>query len=93
MVTKRTPQTASADAVERFVAGAEAPIKAPLSSAVIAPDPHSRKKHKAMTLPLNEYESDLLERAATKTGRSQLGYIRFVMLQQAKKDLGLGDEG
>lgn len=93
MVTKRTPQTANADAIERFVAGAEAPVKVAPKPVVAAPDPHSRKKHKAMTLPLNEYESDLLERAATKTGRSQLGYIRFVMLQQAKKDLGLSDEG
>lgn len=88
MVTKRTPQTASADAIERFVAGAEIPVKLAPQPAK-NPDPHSRQKHKAMTLPLNEYESDLLERAAAKTGRSQLGYIRFVMLQQARRDLGL----
>jgi len=50
-------------------------------------EPSAPRTHKRINVPFNEYEFQQLEEAAKRSGRSKLNYLRWAMLEQAKKDL------
>jgi hypothetical protein len=77
------PTTASgeptAKQIEDFAAGADG------GAATL--DPAAKRDHKGISMPFNEYEFDLLTKAAAASGRSKLGFIRWAMLEMAKSEL------
>jgi len=66
--------------VEAWAAGADGASRQDL-------DPSAPRTHKRINVPFNEYEFQQLEEAAKRSGRSKLNYLRWAMLEQAKKDL------
>jgi len=66
--------------VEAWAAGADGASTQDL-------DPSAPRTHKRINVPFNEYEFQQLEEAAKRSGRSKLNYLRWAMLEQAKKDL------
>ena len=50
------------------------------------PDPKAPRKFKSHTLPLNEYEYNLLVELADKYGQTHSGIIRYALKQLALKD-------
>lgn len=46
-------------------------------------DPNAARTFKPVSLPLNEYEFTLLEKAAKKEGRSQKNFLRIAMIERA----------
>ena len=81
MPKRRKPQPEPAqptDAdVEAFAAGAEGRAPDPQH------DPNAPRTHRAIRVPLNEYEHRRLEALARATGRSKLNAIRWAVLQLA----------
>ena len=67
--------------VEQFAAAADG---APTQNL----EPSAPRNHKKINVPFNEYEFQQLEEAAARTGRSKLNYLRWAMLEQAKRDAG-----
>lgn len=66
--------------VEEYAAGADdAPVRNLEHSAP--------RTHKKINVPFNEYEFQQLEKAASRSGRSKLNYLRWAMLEQAERDL------
>ncbi|VWX28976.1 conserved hypothetical protein [Moraxellaceae bacterium 17A] len=49
-------------------------------------DPKAPRKFKSHTLPLNEYEYNLLVELADKYGQTHSGIIRYALKQLALKD-------
>ena len=92
MVKRREPQATAAtlarrqptpEQVEEFASladgdTAQTKTKAPL-------DPNANRDYKAIRVPFNEYEYQILEEAAKKTGRSKLNYIRWAILKFAEE--------
>ncbi|WP_404369620.1 hypothetical protein [Marinobacter sp.] len=66
--------------VEEFASGADG---APTRNL----EPSAPRTHKKINVPFNEYEFQQLEEAANRSGRSKLNYLRWAMLEQAKRDL------
>lgn len=50
-------------------------------------EPSAPRTHKRINVPFNEYEFQKLEEAAQRAGRSKLNYLRWAMLEQAKRDI------
>ena len=48
-----------------------------------AQDENAPRKHKHIRVPLNEYESNLLDALRKKTGRSRLSTIRWALKKMA----------
>ncbi len=46
-------------------------------------DPDAARTFKPVSLPLNEYEFTLLEKAAKKEGRSQKNFLRQALIERA----------
>jgi len=79
--TAAQPETVDQDArIEAFASGADGARTRKL-------DPEAPRTHKKINVPFNEYEFQQLERAALKTGRSKLDYLRRAMIEQAKRDM------
>ena len=51
-----------------------------------APNPKAPRKFKSHTLPLNEYEYNLLVELADKYGQTHSGILRYALKQLALKD-------
>jgi len=66
--------------IEQWAAGADG---APTQNL----EPSAPRTHKKINVPFNEYEFQQLEEAASRSGRSKLNYLRWAMLEQAKRDL------
>jgi hypothetical protein len=49
--------------------------------------PSAPRTHKKINVPFNEYEFQQLEEAAVRAGRSKLNFLRWAMLEQAKRDV------
>lgn len=49
-------------------------------------EPSAPRTHKRINVPFNEYEFQKLEEAAQRAGRSKLNYLRWAMLEQARRD-------
>ncbi len=83
MVKRREKPQTNTDQEERineFVSGADG---APTRNL----EPSGPRTHKKINVPFNEYEFQQLEKAASRSGRSKLSYLRWAMLEQAKRDL------
>jgi hypothetical protein len=81
MVKRRTPvkQDLIPDAqIEAFAAKADGAPPRNL-------DPEAPHSYKKINVPFNEFEFQQLENAARESGRSKLNYLRWAMLEQAKK--------
>lgn len=82
MVKRREPDQANKDhekQIETFAAGADgAPTRNLEHSAP--------RNYKRINVPFNEYEFQKLEEAAQHAGRSKLNYLRWAMLEQARRD-------
>ncbi len=50
-------------------------------------DPEAARNFKQVSLPMNEYEFQLLTAAAKKEGRSQKNFIRQAIIEKAKEIL------
>lgn len=91
MVKRRDPQRTGQgrnqmdeqynEQVEAFAAGADGASTQNLQRT--AP-----RNYKTINVRFNQYEFEQLERAAQKSGRSKLDYLRRAMLEQAEIDLG-----
>ena len=66
--------------VEQFAAAADG---APTRNL----EPSAPRTHKKINVPFNEYEFQQLEEAAVRAGRSKLNFLRWAMLEQAKRDV------
>ena len=79
MIKRRTQETALTE--QDFVNGVTA------NSADETPylDPKAPRKFKSHTLPLNEYEYNLLVELADKYGQTHSGIIRYALKQLALK--------
>lgn len=92
MVKRREPQASAAlvkhqptpEEVEAFAAGADGGAAIPEKKATI--DPDANRDYKAIRVPFNEYEYNILEAAARKAGRTKLNYIRWAILKMAEED-------
>ncbi len=74
MVKARKPGgTPDLDAVAKFGKEAEAPR--------VPKNPHAPRNFKALRLPFNEYEWDMLEEGCEITGRSKLNLLREALLE------------
>ena len=51
----------------------------------VAVDPNAPRDYKKINVPFNEYEYHRLEKAADKSGRSKLNFIRRAILKAAKE--------
>ena len=49
-------------------------------------DPNARRDYKALRVPFNEHEYNILNEAAKKVGRSKVNFIRWAVLLAAEKD-------
>ncbi|AKH70894.1 hypothetical protein IMCC21906_03257 (plasmid) [Spongiibacter sp. IMCC21906] len=49
-------------------------------------NPRAIRDYKAIRVPFNEYEYTMLEKLATKTGRSKLNAIRYAITKLANED-------
>lgn len=80
MIKRRTPTTTLTE--DDFVNGVTA------NQADEAPklDPKAPRKFKSHTLPLNEYEYNLLVELADKYGQTHSGILRYALKQLALKD-------
>jgi hypothetical protein len=76
---KRQPDADREKQVEAFAAGADGAPTRKL-------EPSAPRTHKRINVPFNEYEFQRLEEAAKRSGRSKLSYLRWAMLEQAKRD-------
>jgi hypothetical protein len=81
----KTRQAAATDTdrekqVEQF---AEAADGAPTRNLA----PSAPRTHKKINVPFNEYEFQQLEEAAVRAGRSKLNFLRWAMLEQARRDV------
>ena len=81
----KTRQAAATDTdrekqVEQFAAAADG---APTRNLA----PSAPRTHKKINVPFNEYEFQQLEEAAVRAGRSKLNFLRWAMLEQAKRDV------
>jgi hypothetical protein len=65
--------------VEQFIAAADG---APTRNL----EPSAPRNHKKINVPFNEYEFQQLEEAAVRAGRSKLNFLRWAMLEQARRD-------
>jgi hypothetical protein len=87
MVKRREPRASTsrhqptAEEVEKFASGAENSIVTPKKRKL---DPSAKRDFKAIRVPFNEYEYVILDKAAPKTGRSKLNFIRWAVMQMAK---------
>lgn len=75
--------------VQRFSKGAK-------SHEVVKTLDKNEKPNKSFTIPFNEYELDLLRRAAKKDNRSQRYIARLLLIEAMKKyilDFSSGGEG
>lgn len=82
MVRRRENQLVSQDRekqIEQFADGADG---APTRNL----EPSAPRTHKRINVPFNEYEFQQLEEAAQRAGRSKLNYLRWAMLEQARRD-------
>lgn len=79
MVKRRVPETSMSeeDRIEAFANQADGAESKTL-------DPNAPRNFKKINVPFNEYEFELLETAAEKTGRSKLNFIRWAILNAAK---------
>ncbi|MDT9547418.1 MAG: hypothetical protein RI826_08805 [Chlorobium phaeovibrioides] len=72
---------------------AEEPIKPTLDEFILRPEvsvqaplnPNAPRKFKTISLPLNEYEAQLLSAVCTKTGRSEKNFFRYALMKYAKQ--------
>jgi hypothetical protein len=94
MVKRRIPlatttphQEPSAEQIEAFASGVDGGTKPP---AAVEPDkslsPKASRDYKAIRVPFNKYEFEMLEVLATKTGRSKLNTIRHAILKLAEEE-------
>lgn len=82
MVRRRDNQMMSQNhekQIEQFADGADG---APTRNL----EPSAPRTHKRINVPFNEYEFKKLEEAAQRAGRSKLNYLRWAMLEQARRD-------
>jgi hypothetical protein len=79
MVKRRSPETPTTDAdrIEAFANQAD-------GGEAKKPDPNAPRNYKKINVPFNEYEFEMLEEAAEKTGRSKLNFIRWAILKATK---------
>ena len=70
---RKTSATTDLDAVAEFGKAAD--------SGKAAKNPHASRNFKAVRLPFNEYEWDLLEEGCRLTGRSKLNLLRQAMIE------------
>lgn len=80
MIKRRTPTTTLTE--DDFVNG----VTIDQSNETTKPDPKAPRKFKSHTLPLNEYEYNLLVELADKYGQTHSGIIRYALKQLALKD-------
>jgi hypothetical protein len=90
MVKRREPQASAAskpqptpEAIEAFASGADGGTT-PKQDLNVTLDPEANRDYKAIRVPFNEYEYNILEAAARKTGRTKLNYIRWAILKLAE---------
>ena len=79
MIKRRTQETALTE--QDFVNG----VTTDQSNETTKPDPKAPRKLKSHTLPLNEYEYNLLVALADKYGQTHSGIIRYALKQLALK--------
>jgi len=79
-ITKQHP---TAEEVEKFASGADGGTEnqdiQKIKSKTL--DPKANRDFKAIRVPFNEYEYNMLEEAATKTGRTKLNVIRWSIMR------------
>ncbi|MBW4018891.1 hypothetical protein HG533_08785 [Moraxella osloensis] len=80
MIKRRTQETALTE--QDFVNG----VTANQSDEKPNLDPKAPRKFKSHTLPLNEYEYNLLVALADKYGQTHSGIIRYALKQLALKE-------
>ena len=80
MIKRRTQETALTE--QDFVNG----VTTDQSNETTKPDPKAPRKFKSHTLPLNEYEYNLLVELADKYGQTHSGIIRYALKQLALKN-------
>jgi hypothetical protein len=86
MVKTRKPERKrTAEEIEAFIGGADTSL-----GKVVQPikqlDPGAKHDFKSIRVGLNEYEYDLLTRAANQKGLTKVGFIRLAALEMAKSD-------
>ena len=48
-------------------------------------NPNAKRDYKKITVPFNQYEYELLDKLATKHGRTKLNFIRWAISEIDKK--------
>jgi hypothetical protein len=86
LATAQSKPEPTAEQIEAFASGVD-------GGKVVEPveteqplNPRAIKDYKAIRVPFNEYEYTMLEKLATKTGRSKLNAIRYAITKLANED-------
>lgn len=76
MVKRRDPVTSSSveKRIEEFAAAADHVI-----TPIVQTDSEAPRDYKAIRVPFNQYEYELLEKLSRKTNRSKLNMIRYAL--------------
>lgn len=94
MVKRRTPLAIAAqdrpeptpEQIEAFASGVDGVKKPPVTEPIATIDPRAKRDFKGIRVPFNEYEYNMLEKLASKTGRSKLNAIRYAITKLANDE-------
>lgn len=85
LATAQPRQEPTAEQIEAFASGVDGG-SAPQPVEPEPMNPRAIRDYKAIRVPFNEYEYTMLEKLATKTGRSKLNAIRYAITKLANED-------